>query len=98
MTIELFRDKASEWDMLASEYEEVEREIRRLTDRKEKLKKSLIDRVEGDCMMGGGIKVSRHFRKGAIDYGKFLEDREIKLSELEIYRKPEIETWRIDFY
>ena len=45
MTIELFRDKASEWDMLASEYEEVEREIRRLTDRKEKLKKSLIDRV-----------------------------------------------------
>jgi putative phage-type endonuclease len=61
-------------------------------DRAESFRKSLIERAEGRNIIGCGVKMTRYHRKGNVQYAKVPELLGV---DLEPYRKPPIETWRI---
>lgn len=77
-----------EWAQLAKEWIE----ISKIEDRKDQIRKKLIDLSGRSNSMGGGIKLSKIPRKGLVDYKSIPEIRGL---DLEKYRKPNIETYRI---
>jgi len=56
------------------------------------VRQALIYEAKGNSSEGSGIKIIKSNRKGNVDYAKIPELKEI---DLEQYRKPSIETWRI---
>lgn len=80
-----------EWMQLAKEWIE----IMKIEDRKEQIKKRLLDISGKSNTMGGGIKLSKIPRKGNVDYKSIPELNGI---DLERYRKGTIETFRIGLY
>ena len=80
-----------EWMQLAKEWIE----ISKIEERKEEIRKRLIAMSGQLNTMGGGIKLSKIPRKGNVDYKSIPEIQNI---DLEKYRKPNIETYRIGVY
>jgi putative phage-type endonuclease len=76
------------WAKLAEEY----KELCALEERKEAIRKELIELAEGQNSMGGGITLSKCTRKGSVDYAKIPE---LQGLDLEKYRKKSSEYWRI---
>lgn len=80
-----------EWLQLSKEWIE----LSKIEERKEEIRKRLIDMC-GQCnTMGGGIKLSKIPRKGNIDYKSIPELMGV---DLEKYRKGTIETYRIGIF
>lgn len=77
-----------EWLQLASEWIE----LANLEEKKERIRKRLIEMSGKSNSMGGGIKLSKIPRKGTVDYKSIPE---LSSLDLEKYRKPTIETFRI---
>lgn len=86
-----FKDDAN-WNDMASEWLELSRYIKSLEEREEELRKQLILSAAGQNAKGAGIRVTRSFYKGLVDYKSIPELMGV---DLEKYRKPESERWTI---
>ena len=80
------------WNNTASEWKNLNRQIIQLESRRDELKDILVSQCAQRNSRGGGLKVSKVLRKGAIGYGEIPELIGI---DLESYRKKPIEYWKI---
>lgn len=88
-----FKDQSSyEWMVAASEWENLGAQIRSLTELQESIKKKLVKMADGKNSVGGGIKVIKAKRKGTVSYAEIPE---LKIVDLDHYRKPDTEYWMI---
>lgn len=60
--------------------------------REEELKNQIIDMCKGQSTICNGMKVRKSYRLGSIEYGKINALKDINLN---LYRKPSTESWRI---
>lgn len=82
-----------EWTSAARNYQDIQQQMKYLKEKKETARKNLIQ-LSGNCSSQGvGLKLSRIVRKGNVNYSDIPE---LKIVDLEKYRKPPIETWRIN--
>lgn len=81
-----------EWIETAKQYQETSSQIKWLESREKELRQSLINMTNGENSEGGGLKVTKFIRKGAIPYSEIPE---IQVLDLEKHRKKPIESWRI---
>jgi putative phage-type endonuclease len=80
------------WRQAARKWAEVNILLEGLKDEEDKLRKELIRMAGKSHVRGAGIKVSRHIRIGAVNYGSIPELQGI---DLERYRKQSSEIYRI---
>jgi len=80
------------WRNLAHRYKTLKEWHEQVDSELAEVKQELIYLSQGNSSEGAGIKLIKSNRKGNIDYTKIPELEEI---DLEKYRKPSIETWRI---
>ncbi len=80
-----------EWNLTVDEYLSVKKQLKELEDKEKSYRNMLIDLSGNQNCMGGGIKLLKVFRKGTVDYAKIPE---LKNVDLDIYRKPMVESWR----
>jgi len=81
-----------EWNQTAYELSNM-RALRKKYEREEEiLEKRIIEMSGGKSCKGGGVQVSRYIRKGNVDYTSIPE---LQGRDLEEFRKPPIESWRI---
>ncbi len=94
MTNKDYKDMNAEpvWESYACEYRRVCNQIKNLEILKDSYRKELIKLCDGDSAMGSGVKVMKKFVKGRVDYESIPE---LKLIDLESYRKPSSESWTI---
>jgi putative phage-type endonuclease len=81
-----------EWKKTADMYLSAQKSRKILEDHEEIYRKELIRLSEGKNSIGGGVKATRFHRKGNVQYAKVPELQGVNL---EPYRKPPVETWRI---
>jgi len=81
-----------EWKALVKEYLEVKDELDVLRDCEQGIRDKLIELASNRNAIGGGVKLTRSFAKGQVDYKLVPELIGINL---EPYRKPPCEKWRI---
>lgn len=81
-----------EWQEISSLYLDVQNQLKFLEEQEKLMKDRLISLAGRSNARGSGIKLSKVVRKGAVDYQMVPE---LKGINLEKYRKPAIETWRI---
>lgn len=81
-----------EWLNLVKEYKEAKDELHILKDCEQLLREKLIERSGGRNAVGGGIKLTKSICKGQVDYSLVPELMGVNL---EPYRKPSCEKWRI---
>lgn len=67
-------------------------EVKKFQEEEKVIRQELILLANGKNSMGGGIKVSKHMRKGVVDYSAIPQLHDI---DLEQYRKKSTEYWRI---
>lgn len=79
---------SAKWAKLAQEY----KDLLAIEDKKEAIKKQLIELASGQNSRGGGIQLTKCLRKGAIDYKKIPHLKDV---DLEPFRKESSEYWRI---
>lgn len=82
------------WNQYSKSYIEIDRQIKMLEQERETIKSSLVTCAEGRNATGSGLKLSKSFRKGSIDYCNIPELTEVNLEK---YRKKPVESWRISF-
>lgn len=82
----------SQWNQLTSELKYVKSKISQFEEMESILKNKLISLCDGKNSEGNGIRVMKSIRKGNIDYSQINELKEI---DLNLYRKPNIEYWKI---
>lgn len=81
-----------EWICTAERWKALMEKESLLTEEKEILKMELIRIANDRNVMGNGLKVSKVSRKGPVDYSKIPE---LQNKDLNSYRKPIIDSWRI---
>lgn len=81
-----------EWQELSNAYLETQKLLKSLEEQEKLMKERLISLAGRSNAKGGGIKLSKVVRKGSVDYQMVPE---LKGINLEKYRKPAIETWRV---
>ena len=83
---------SDEWTALANNWKNTKRKMEFLQAEEKAIRERLLE-LAGDCAAkGAGISLSKITRKGAIDYGKVPE---LKNVDLEKYRKAESSFWTI---
>lgn len=82
-----------DWLAVAYQYKDVCTQLENLESAKELLKKRLVAMSDGINCIGGGLAVRKVVRKGNIAYAEIPELADVNLDK---YRKPAIESWRID--
>jgi putative phage-type endonuclease len=88
-----YRKKNSpEWLEMVRNYETSRKMREKYEKEEEAFRQCLIDLSGGQSSEGGGIRLTRYIRKGAIDYGSVPELQGLDLEE---YRKKPSEGWRI---
>jgi putative phage-type endonuclease len=80
------------WTKTAQEWLSVQNELEDVKAREEELREMLVFQSSKTNTKGAGIKVSRMIRKGAVDYKLVPELQGVDLNQ---YRKPTTECWRI---
>lgn len=80
------------WNMASHSWLKCHKELQSLKAREEELRETLVALSGRSNSKGNGIKLSRVIRRGYIDYKEIPEIRHV---DLEKYRKPAIETWRL---
>lgn len=83
------------WRAASLAWMECHDELQTLKAREEELRETLIALSRHSNAVGAGLKLSRVIRKGPIDYQSIPELKDL---DLEKYRKPIIESWRITKY
>jgi putative phage-type endonuclease len=81
-----------EWNSLAKEYIEVKDEIHILLQCKESIEEKLKALAGNKNAQGGGIRLTKSFCKGRVDYDAVPELIGV---DLDPYRKPPCEKWRL---
>lgn len=81
------------WDQNAYFYKQVDEEIKKLEKNKENIRKELIRLSNGLNCKGNGVVLTKSIRRGLIDYKAIPELSNIDLDQ---YRKPASESWRLD--
>lgn len=79
---------SAKWAKLAQEY----KDLLALEEKREAIKKQLIELAGGQNSRGGGIQLTKCMRKGAIDYKNIPQLKDV---DLEPFRKHSSEYWRI---
>jgi len=80
------------WNITAADWIACQNELEKLKAREEELRETLVGLSGNANSRGSGIKVSRIVRKGSVDYKSIPELEGIDLNQ---YRKPTTECWRI---
>jgi putative phage-type endonuclease len=80
------------WLNTAMKWKLINQQLKALEEQEKELRQGLISNSPHANCMGAGIKVSKTIRKGNIDYSKITE---LKNVDLEQYRKPSAEYWKI---
>jgi putative phage-type endonuclease len=80
------------WSQCAQQWKYTNEQIKSLEKEEEHLRKQLIFLSGASNVRGGGLSLCRVIRSGHIDYSKIPELRGVDLDK---YRKPSIDTWRI---
>ena len=80
------------WSNDVSKLKSITQKIEDLELQREELRESLISQCMGQSSMGNGVKVSKVIKKGNIDYSKIPT---LSSLDLEPYRKPSSEYWKI---
>lgn len=86
------RHSSSEWFIQAANFSIARQEIKKWQEKEEEVKQRLIELADGRNAMGGGIKLMKVLKKGTVDYKVIPEIQEV---DLEKYRKPPSEYWRV---
>lgn len=81
-----------EWNETAIKYMDISEQYESLGIYKENLKNKLIELSGRSSVIGAGIRLSKVIKKGHVDYSMIPE---LLTVNLEQYRKPPIETWRV---
>lgn len=84
-----------DWNFFSEEYKKKKKEMEILEIEVDSVKESLVKLSSNENCCGSGIKVSKIYRKGNIDYRLIPE---LKNVDLENYRKAIIQSWRITEY
>lgn len=82
----------TKWIELAERYQEAYQNLKKYESIESELRNELICLAGSQSSQGSGIKLSKVPRKGAIDYSKIQELKSVNLEE---YRKPNSEYWRL---
>jgi len=80
------------WRLLAAEYRQVDEQIKSLEKIKENFRKDLLNLCGDQSCLGQGIKVMKTVMKGRVAYDEIPE---LKVIDLDKYRKSAITTWKI---
>lgn len=86
-----FRDD-NEWLIKVAQWQEAKKALEEAQDAEKEIRNDLILMAQGKDCSGGGIKLSKHYRKGNVDYGMIPE---LFTVDLEHYRKEGSEYWKI---
>lgn len=92
---------SQEWKNAANQYRAINSQIKDLEKRKQSYKDSLLTMSNETPSEGGGLTLSKYTRKGQLDYEAFLSSPKVKAFlesekiDLEEFRKPAKEEWRI---
>jgi putative phage-type endonuclease len=89
---DLINQQSDEWKQSAEAWIEVNEQLKILKDKEKEARERLIALTNNKSSKGAGVKALRTIRKGNIDYNQIPE---IKVIDLEPYRKSSITTWRI---
>jgi hypothetical protein len=81
------------WINATEEYKQIRREIVALQEKEKATKNQLIYFSMSRNSRGNGLTLQQIERKGNLDYGKLL--KKIVGVDIEKYRKPSSEEWRI---
>ncbi len=79
------------WNLAVSEYLSAKKKLKEYEELESAARAHLIKLSEGKNCEGGGVRMSKHLRKGFVDYSAIPE---LKAVNLDKYRKPSIESWR----
>lgn len=82
----------SEWENTSNELKYILQEIKKLKEKEDELRKFLINMCDGKSSKGNGIKLTKYLQRGTVDY---LKIPELEGINLDMYRKPCIEIWKI---
>jgi|SRR5947207_2444136 len=82
----------AEWMIAASEYLLARKSLKEMEHLEEASRKRLIDLSNDVSSEGGGIRVHKQVRKGLVDYSSIPE---LKAINLDKYRKPSVQCWRL---
>ncbi len=82
----------TEWMLAASEYILAKKSLKEIEFLEETARKRLIDLSNGISSEGGGVRVHKQVRKGLVDYSSIPE---LKAINLDKYRKPSVQCWRL---
>jgi putative phage-type endonuclease len=82
-----------EWKNLAEKYLCLLKEQKEVEEELEQLKAGLIHLTNGNASKGSGISLLKITRKGSVDYSSIPELEKV---DLEKYRRPGIEYWKVD--
>ena len=83
-----------EWNGDVMELSDVCKQVDELLKRKEEIRKRLIEGGDGKSAKGDGLKITRTFGKGRVDYKKIPE---LDGVDLDKYRKNPVESFRFTF-
>ena len=81
-----------DWFLLATEYRKVNEEIKALEEVKEAKRKELLALCGDQSCRGGGVRVMKTFMRGRVSYDDIPE---LKVVDLDKYRKQATTTWKI---
>lgn len=81
-----------EWHTLSKSYLETKRQLEYFEEQEREIRERLLILSGRSNALGGGIKLTKVVRKGPIEYQKVPQLEKV---DLEPFRKPPIETWRI---
>jgi putative phage-type endonuclease len=89
------KDDNSEWDEWSMKYFSVKLYRERYQRLEDEAKQKLIELCDGQSSRGKGLKVQKIVKKGMVDYSIIPELKEV---DLEKYRKPISEYWKLEKY
>lgn len=83
-------DEDQAWLRLSEELKSIDRDIKQLEEKRDVIKKVMIELSEGCNCKGNGITLTRSMRKGVVNYKKIPQ---LKGVDLEQFRGNSVETW-----
>jgi putative phage-type endonuclease len=83
----------SDWLNAANEWTKINQQMKELEKQEKKSRSALITLSNNENSIGGGVRLSRIISKGRVDYSCVPE---LKSINLDAYRKPANESWRLE--
>ncbi len=80
------------WDIAASQWISVNQQLKEVEKQEKQLRETLISMSQNKNAVGGGIRITKVLRKGAVEYAAIPEVQNINL---DLYRKKPVQSYRI---